>query len=194
MRYSLWSHDRLVGHTELDLPCHQDRFIQGFLEPTPEAQQLLVDATGVVAVCGRRRTHGADWASTDAYLAAFTRAVERREALNFVLRDASGQTFSHDFVRIYDLFDQSWQDDDDVDCEDPEARWAQSIASEELDADLLTEMEEDWSASDDSEVYESSWQPDDARWDTMQYYIQVFLEHPDSEAEDLSSHRSSPSS
>ena len=187
MRYSLWSHDRLVGHTELDLPCHQDRFIQGFLEPVPEAQQLLVDATAVVAVCGKRRTHGPDWRTNDAYLAAFTQAVERREALDFVLRDDSGQTFAHDFIRIYDLFDQSWEDDDDAgDGDDPEPRWAEWVPSEEIDADLFTEMEEEWSSSDDSVRYGSSWQPEDERWDTMQYYIQVFLERPDCELAELS--------
>ena len=175
MRYSLWSHGRLVGHTTLDLLCHQNRFIQGFLEPTAEAGQLLADATGVVAVCAKRHARAAEWPNDDEYFDAFTRACERREALDFVLRDEAGEAFDHDFIRIYDLFDQSWQSGREVDEPD----------DAEIDADLLSEMEEDLAVIEESDRYGSAWAPpEDERWSTMQYYIQVFLERTDDDTDD----------
>src|SRR3954462_481808 len=121
MRYSLWSHNRLVAHTELDIPCVQDHLRQGFLHPTPEGQRLLVDATGVSAICAKRPRKFSEWSNDDAYLAAFTRAVERREALDLMLRDESGATFECDFIRVYDLFDRSWENASDDDFDEQEA-------------------------------------------------------------------------
>ena len=155
MPYSLWSRDRLLGHTALDMPCAQDRFRQGFLEPTPLGRRLLVDATGVVAICGRRVDRTG--AASDAYLAAFTRAVERREALNLVLCDDAGETFDCDFIRIYDLFDTSPAR------RDADARYGDGADdSDDIDSDLLTEIEEEWGAIDESNQYGSTWPPEPA--------------------------------
>ena len=180
MRYSLWSHNRLVAHTALDIPCVQDHLRQGFLDPTPEGQRLLVDATGVFAICARRPRNFSEWSKDDAYLAAFTRAVERREALDLVLRDEAGAIFECDFIRVYDLYDLSRQIDADDDSDEREAPWLDPLDEEdEIDSDLVTEMEEDWSTTDDLDLYTPGWIPHDERWDTMQYHIQVFLKRPD---------------
>ena len=167
MRYSLWSHDCLVGHTDLDVSSVTDHVRQGFVEPTPQGHAALIDATGVARIVGTKAARAQDPETKTLYLAEFRRACDRREALNFVLRDESGDEFDFDFVRIIDLQTDPYEslDDDepeDVDCDD-------------LDADFLAEIEEVIALHEESEQYGSNWSPRDDRWDTMPYLIQVFL-------------------
>lgn len=176
MRYALWSHGRLLGHTNLDLDCHQDGFIHGFLDETLEGRQILPDATGVAAVCARRPRAAIGGEFDHAYLDEFERAVERREALDLELRDEAGAAFEHDFIRVSDLFDTAYDrgrdenGDDQSDCDDEDV---------ELDADLLAEIDELRRSFGESERYGSAWPPPDPRWETTQYYLQVYLKRPD---------------
>jgi hypothetical protein len=184
MRYSLWSNNRLVGHTTLDLACHQNAFRHGFLEPSAGAEPLLVDATGVAAICATRPS---DWSRSDDYLARFTRAVERREALNFVLIDERGRTFNSDFIRVYDLRDQLLENAPYDDDEDDPPDWEDAGRDDDLDADIFAEMDDDWEEEldDEFESRSSSWEGEDERWDTMQYYLQVFLKRAEDERPDF---------
>ena len=179
MRYSLWSHDCLVGHTDLDISCVTDHLRQGFLEPTPQGGRALIDATGVARIVGTKAARSEEPETRTLYLAEFRRACDRREALNFVLRDESGEAFDFDFIRIVDLQtdpDESRDDDEpeDVDCDD-------------LDADFFAEIEEVIALHEESEQYGSNWPPRDDRWDSMPYLIQVFLRRSEYAWEDTSS-------
>jgi len=177
MRYSLWSHDCLVGYTDLDIPCVTDYLCQGFLEPTPQSGPALLDATGVARICAIRPECPSGSRAEKAYLAEFMRACRRREALNFVLRDESGEEFEFDFIRIWDLRDDP--------CE-RRPRETQKVEDEEMDADLFAEFEEELMLDEESRQYGSTWPPRDDRWDTMPYLIQVYLRRPEwHDADDL---------
>jgi hypothetical protein len=102
--------------------------------------------------------------------------------LDLVLRDESGATFDFDFVRVYDLFDLSSENygDDYNDYDEREAPWPHPLdEDDDIDSDLVTEMEEDWGTTGELDLYTPGWIPEDERWDTMQYYIQVFLKRQD---------------
>src|SRR5581483_2990216 len=172
LRYAIWSHGRLLGH--LDLDTHQSAFIHGFIETTPLGDKVLPDATGVVVVTARRppRREGA---VMEKYLQEFQAAVDRREALDLTLVDEDGVPFDHDFIRVYDLRDEAYTSSGPCDDE------------EEMDDDMDEDIEEDvepddfdeWIAEDlalreESRMYGSTWEPpEDPRWETMQYYLQV---------------------
>src|SRR3954466_4724480 len=86
MRYTLWSHGRLIGHTDLDIHTITPTMRQGFIEPTAEGVPLLADATGVwralaevkrgVRVRGHARPKDDTLVQT---------AMDRRERLDFEL-------------------------------------------------------------------------------------------------------------
>ena len=107
MRYSLWSGDRLVGHTDLDIDTVTPTMRQGFIEPTPEGRPLLEDATGVWrAMADRKRAERArEGDETTEGDDMVTASMNRRESLNLELRDEHGVVFECDFMRVYDLFD-----------------------------------------------------------------------------------------
>lgn len=173
MPYSLWSHGRLLGHTDLDIPCVQSHLRQGFIDPTELGERLLPDAVGVPAACVElhriRKLRGSDDWAADSEL--FRAAVERREALDLKLRDENGDDFEFDFVRVYDLRDTSWEDDIDDDEDDIE-----------VDAEFAAAIEEDLASLRESDMYGSTWSPVDERWDTMRYHIMVHLDRPDDDA------------
>ena len=184
MTYTLWGRDRLLGHTDLDLPHVLPHVRLGFVEPTEEGKRLLPDAAGVPATTAALRRAGGLDDDRDAELtteiADFNAACDRREALNLELRDETGAVVPCWFIRIYDLQDQSWTDED-----------AETVAQEfdaALDDELEDELEVDLELHGDDDatrawlqddlVDESPWQPADERWDTMQYHIQVYLYDP----------------
>ena len=176
MPYTLWSHDRLLGHTDLDIPCVQDWIRQGFIEPTEIGKRLLPDATGVPRACAAihraARTEGKR--SDEGDLSPFIEACARREALALELRDESGERFEYEWLRVYDLQDRSG---DDLDYDDePLSPEAEAAIKEEV-AEIMESLEED--------IYGSSWPPPDPRWETMQYQIMVHLEREDVEARGL---------
>lgn len=181
MKYALWSHGRLLGHTELDLDTHQDRFIHGFIDPTPLGEQVLPDATGVADICARRPARVAGDDMDRDYLRAFQAAVDRREALDLTLEDENGDPFEHDFIRVYNLRGPMYSEPDPGDEEDDEID-TESFEEDEDFAEFKAEIEEDLRLRAESEMYGSSWAPaPDERWDTMQYYVQVFLKVSDEE-------------
>ena len=107
MRYTLWSHDTLVGHTDLDIPTVTPNMRQGFVEPTEEGKPLLADATGVwraIARMKRERRARGDSRENDDHGIVLA-AMERREALDLELRDERGAAFECEFIRITDNFD-----------------------------------------------------------------------------------------
>jgi hypothetical protein len=184
LRYSLWSSGRLLGHTDLDLETHQSRFIHGFIDPTTLGERILPDATGVVAVTARRPRHRAADGFDDNYLRDFRAAVNRREALGLILRDQDGDTFECDFIRVYDLRDTSYTETEPLDADELELDFeAEGEDGEDDDSeteDWAAALEEDLALRADSEMYGSTWAPpEDERWETMQYYLQVYLNVPD---------------
>jgi hypothetical protein len=188
LRYSLWSRGRLLGHTDLDLDTHQSRFIHGFVEQTSVGDRVLPDATGVVAVCARRPRRRSDFGFDEEYLRAFQAAVDRREALDLVIRDQDDNVFECDFIRVYDLRDTSYQERVAAEADDFELEALESETGDGSDTDDLAELEdeleaqlqEDLALRAESEMYGSSWEPpEDERWETMKYYVQVFLKVSD---------------
>lgn len=177
MPYTLWSHGRLVGHTDLDIPCVQDHIRQGFIEPTEEGRRILVDATGVPAVMAEGRRGRRDGTKDDdTVMAEFSAACDRREALELELRDEDGARFECDFIRVYDLQDQSLHDDV-FDAELDETLEPVSEEERQADDDERAAFERDLAVllEDVEDKYGSSWSPPDERWETMQYHMVVFL-------------------
>lgn len=182
MTYTLWGRDRLLGHTDLDLPHVQPHVRLGFVEPTEDGKRLLPDAAGVPATTAvLRRARGTDDDRDGALrteIADFNAACDRREALSLELRDETGGVVPCWFIRIYDLQDQSWTDED--------AESDAQAFDDAFDGELEDGFEEDTDFDrpepqawrEDDLLDGSSWQPPDERWDTMQYHIQVYLYDP----------------
>ena len=191
MRYTLWSRGRLVGHTDLDVQTVTSTMRQGFIEPTEEGRHLLADATGVWRTMAEvKRAARARGGPGDNDGELFLAAVQRREDLEFELRDEHGAPFECAFVRVTDLFDLENGVVDEMDDteeereaafqirlsalseEEREAALAERAASDaEIEAmveEMLEEREED----------EASLIPEDPRFHTMQYLMQVHLKAP----------------
>jgi hypothetical protein len=194
MRYTLWSHGCLVGHTDLDIHTVTPTMRQGFIEPTPEGAAALRDATGVMRTMAEdRQKAGTPGYSREAYLDLFQAACERREAVEFELRDEQGEVFECEYMRVYDLreMESQWGPAspeaeaaeerelqahlESLSPEDRAELEASMAADEAMIAEWLDEMKEDQA---EEEMYHSSWPPPpapDERWETMQYHLQVFL-------------------
>ena len=191
MTYTLWGRDRLLGHTDLDLPHVQPHVRMGFVEPTEEGKRLLPDATGVPASTSAlhraRRVSGDRKDEFRTEIADFNAACDRREALTLELRDETGAVVPAWFIRIYDLQDDAWLDDE-LEADDLEFT---TEFEDELEEELEADADFD-SGDDDVEAWfsemdfldGSSWQPPDERWDTMQYHIQLYLYDPRRDAGD----------
>ena len=189
MRYTLWSHGRLIGYTDLDIHTVSLNLRQGFVEPTEVGQQLLEDATGVprAMVIARKAQRARGGTQTKEDHDVFVEACNRREALNLELRDDNGEIFECDFMRVYDLQDDSSDELaalDEVD--DPtEAESSDSTSDDGLGstAEEIEEMVQQWlEDKSEEEMFHSAWPPPpppDPRWDTMRYLLQVFLEKAD---------------
>ena len=189
MRYTLWSHGRLIGYTDLDIHTVSLNLRQGFVEPTEAGQQLLEDATGVprAMVIARKAQRARGGTRTKEDHDVFVEACNRREALNLELRDDNGEIFECDFMRVYDLQDDSSDELaalDEVD--DPtEAESCDSTSDDGLGstAEEIEAMVQQWlEDKSEEEMFHSAWPPPpppDPRWDTMRYLLQVFLEKAD---------------
>src|SRR5215510_14181549 len=103
MRYSLWSRQRLLGHTDLDIPCVTKHLMQGFIEPTPEGSRHLPKATGVPRAASAGLVRNLTEAERHGREAEFRGAASAREELDLELRLEDGTVFSCDFIRVYDL-------------------------------------------------------------------------------------------
>lgn len=177
MRYSLWSHGRLLGHTDLDIPCVTSHLKQGFIEPTPAGNRILPNATGVPKAAFAFGRPNLPKAEKQAKMAEFMAACERREALELEIRDEAGELFEFDFIRIYDLRDEAWLDEEISHVED-------GMPDHELDPELEAAVKADAEAwiEEHEDKWGSAWPPrppEDLRWTTMRYQIQVFLERRD---------------
>jgi hypothetical protein len=195
MRYTLWSRGRLLGHTDLDIHTVTPTMRQGFIEPAEDGRPLLQDATCVWRAMAERkraiRARGGVELPEDDHLVMA--AMRRRDALDFELRDENDQVFECEFMRIYDLFDieagvveemGDTEEEQEAEFEvflsglSPEER-SEAIADRaQREAEIeewVAEMEQDW---EEKRMFQSSWPPpppDDPRWDTMQYHLQVHL-------------------
>jgi hypothetical protein len=164
MRYSLWSHNRLLGHTDLDIPCVTKHLMQGFIEPTPEGSRHLPRATGVPRAASAGLVKNLTDAERRGRQAEFHAAVSAREELDLELRLEDGTVFPCDFIRVYDLRDD-WLSDESLDDDEP------------LDPELQAAVDADVAAWEEDRRLRSASAPpvEDPRWDTMQYLIQVYL-------------------
>jgi hypothetical protein len=201
MRYTLWSRGRLVGHTDLDIHTFTSSMRQGFVEPTEEGRVLLADATGVwraiAEVKRATRARGERTASDDMLV---LKAMQRREDLDFELRDQQGNVFESEFMRVSDLFDMNnglvdemsdTPEEDEAKFEielsrlSGEARDEAIARRAKLEADIEADVETILTAMQENEearTLGSAWPPpppDDPRWDTSQYLLQVHLKAPD---------------
>ncbi len=195
MRYSLWSRERLLGYTDLDIHTVSPMMRQGFIEPVPEGRSLLEDATGVWRAMAEqkraRRARGGDEATSDNDLVEAS--MMRREALDLELRDEEGGVFECDFMQIYDLFDaktgvvDAMGDTEEeseakfeihlssLSREDREKALAQRADSDAEIEEFVAELKAEW---EEAELFGSGWPPpppEDLRWETMQYHLQVHL-------------------
>ena len=195
MRYSLWSRGRLLGYTDLDIHTVSPTMRQGFIEPVPEGKPLLEDATGVWRAMAEqkrvRRARGGDEATSDKDLVEAS--MNRREALDLELHDEHGGIFECDYMQIYDLFDakngvvDAMSDTEEeseakfeihlssLSREDREKALAQRAAVDAEIEELFAELNEEW---EEIELFGSGWPPvppEDPRWNTMQYHLQVHL-------------------
>jgi hypothetical protein len=192
MRYTLWSRGRLVGRTDLDIHTVTPTMRQGFIEPTTEGMALLADATAVWRALGemKRGTRArGDTGANDRDL--FQSAVDRRENLDFELRDETGTVFDCDFIRITDLFDLERVTAEMTDTEEEEeaafqirlsglsgkARDEALAGREETNAEIEELMDEMMAEGDEDMMFGSASPPPDTdpRWDTMQYLLQLYL-------------------
>jgi hypothetical protein len=204
MRYGLWSGDRLLGHTDLDVHTVTPTMRQGFIEPTEDGRVHLADATGVwraLAEVKRDARARGDASATDRSLVEV--AMRRREELELELRDEDGAVFDCEFIRISDLFDLNNGVVDEMNDteEEEEARWQIELSAlsgeardealaqraemkAEIDAMVAEMLEEE---DEEAAFCESAWPPpppEDPRWDTMQYLLQVHMKGPDAEEGD----------
>jgi hypothetical protein len=192
MRYTLWSRGRIVGQTDLDVHTVTPTMRQGFIEPTPEGAPLLADATGVwralAEVKRGKRARGETGANDDELILG---AMRRREELELELRDENGTLFHCDFIRIYDRFDIDGGVVDEMsDTEEEEEAEFQircsSLSGEardealaqraEMDAEIEAMVAEMRAEQDERTMFGSAWPPpppEDHRWETMQYLLQV---------------------
>jgi hypothetical protein len=205
MRYTLWSHGRLVGHTDLDIHTVTPTMRQGFIEPTEEGRPLLADATSVwraIAEMKRERRARGQTREHDDHSLVLA-AMARREALDLELRDETGALFEVDFIRVNDLFDMENGIVDEMSetPEEEEAEFqirlsalppeekAKALAERaEMDADIeadvetmLAQLQEEQDEQDEQEALGSAWPPappEDPRWNTMQYFLQAHLNAP----------------
>jgi hypothetical protein len=201
MRYSLWSRGRLVGHTDLDVHTVTSSMRQGFVEPTEQGRALLADATcvwrAIAEVKRATRTRGERTAGDDKLVMA---AMQRRENLDFELRDEQGNVFECEFMRVSDLFDMNnglvdemsdTQEEEEAKFEvelsrlSGEARDEALAQRAKMEADIQADVEMILTAmqeNDDARALGSAWPPppaDDPRWDSMQYLLQVHLKAPE---------------
>ena len=199
MRYSLWSHGRLVGHTDLDIPTITSTMRQGFVEPTADGRQLLADATGVWRAIAevKRGCRAASRERTASDDALVLESMARREALNLELRDDSGALFTCEFIRITDLFDMNNGLVDEMSDTEEEQEAAFQIRLSALsgvardqalaeraasDAEIEATIAEFMEEREESQMFESAYPPpppEDPRWDTMQYLLQAHLSAPE---------------
>lgn len=195
MRYTLWSHGRLVGHTDMDVDTVTSTMRQGFVEPTEEGRALLADATGVWRTIaevkrGCRAAVRERSASDDALIRD---AMNRREQLDLELRDENGEAFECEFIRITDLFDMDNGIVDEMsDTEEEqeaafqirlsslsdEAREEALAARAESDAEIQAMVDDFLEQQEEDHKFGSSYPPappEDPRWDEKQYLLQAHL-------------------
>jgi hypothetical protein len=202
MRYTLWNHGVLVGHTDLDIHTVTSTMRQGFVEPTEEGRLVLVNETGVwraIAQMKRERRERGETRENDDHTIVLA-AMERRAGHALELRDETGAVFECEFIRITDLIDMNDGVVDEMsDTEEEEEAAFQmhlaSLSSEQrqaaltrraemeanIKADIETLLEEMHSERDEQEMFGSAWpppEPEDARWNTMQYLLQAHLKAP----------------
>jgi hypothetical protein len=118
-------------------------------------------------------------------------AMDRRELLRLQLRDERGDVFDCESIRIYDLMDDVDEMNDTEEEEqaafeiyvsslEPEER-AEALAQRAADQAEIEEFAALWlEERKEREMLNSDWPPpapEDPRWDTMQYHLQVHLKH-----------------
>src|SRR6476620_7740104 len=98
MPYSLWSHDRLLGETDLGFIYRENRFRCGWLHPTEIGEKILPDATGVAPAMRTEFMIGPD-ATLHADVLA---ACDRELALELELRGPDGKRIETEDIGVRD--------------------------------------------------------------------------------------------
>lgn len=169
MTYTLWSRNRLLGSTALDLEHVQPHVRLGFIDPTGEGLRLLPEATGVptaahaLARAAKRAAYGRCEGLTE--YADFRAACDRREALDLELRDQTGVVFPCEWIEVHDI-DALPFIDEELGWEDDEPMCPEVEAAIEHDADTIGSF---------SDGYDQTWEPPDDRWAMSRYHIMVYL-------------------
>jgi hypothetical protein len=207
MSYTLWSHGRVVGRTDLDLPHVLANVRMGFIEPTPDGETALADASRVPnALATLKRTirrAGIDGPESQQAHDDVRAAFDRRAALELELRDAAGRPVPVRWIQVNDLVQDVMDDlEDEEHVEDVE-----SLEDVECLKDLeeFDEVEFDWSPHGELEadvalaannlardvapdapememepveIIDQPWSLPDERWGTMRYHTMIFLLSP----------------
>lgn len=189
MPYTLWSHDRLLGQSDLDYMQIRDRHVIGDFEPTTLGESLMPLVTGETRALldfarTSRENHGR-YGFSEGYegmqrtteYADLAAARTHRESLELQLRAPDGSLVPTEWIDVRDielLLSLIDEDEDTLESEpyDPELE-----AAIEHDVALIEEWfadeesgDQGWDAEPDTE--EDSWQE---RRSMPRYQIQVLL-------------------
>lgn len=152
MPYSLWSHGRLLGETDLGFIYRENRFRCGWLHPTEIGEKILPDATGVAPAMRAEFMIGPD-ATLHADVLA---ACDRELALELELRGPDGKRIETEDIGVRDTHyllsipHNDCEDDEDykltpeqeAEIEELVAAWKEEHASE-LEVEPEVEPEEE---------------------------------------------------
>ena len=177
MPYTLWSHGRLLGESELDYRRAFARHRMGDFHPTEVGSRLMPIATGVSPAgieLSRKitRTSGQldDAARTTSEYADFAAAADHCEALTLELRAPDGSVIPTEWIDVRDLdFLTSLVVEEDLEMDEGESEppgdiedelsddWDEILSGFDGDANMFgpdLENEEQWQASRDFPRYQ----------------------------------------
>src|SRR5262245_767188 len=107
MPYTLWSHDRLLGHTGLDYVRCFERHRMGDFHPTEIGEKLMPIVTGVAQatlILARSISSEDDPCATDTTEYADTAAAQAHyDALELELRGPDGSVIPTEWISVRDL-------------------------------------------------------------------------------------------
>jgi hypothetical protein len=153
LTYTLWSHGRLLGTTDLAWARSLPRQRAGDIAPTPIGATLLPVACGVRPAL---RQHGHDFAHP-----AVRAAVEQSDALRLELRGPDGEIVPTEDLWIQDSeYLRALSDERPLSSEDPGPEWLEDLELDAYDPEMeLAELEiPDFpEPEDDDEAEEREW-------------------------------------
>ncbi len=155
MPYTLWSHGRLLGETELEYARYSPLNRGGGLWPTIVGAKLMPIATGVTAASmvlatkthdltrpdGSNPEDGPEFEAAMRELteyADYVEAIDRLNALDLELRDPDGNVVPTEWLDIRDTEFLS-----DLQRRELEAEWEESMLPENYDPQLEADIQHD---------------------------------------------------